>query len=171
MRTKGRFLLAQKAQGAHQRRFSLVVLAAQFAKIGKIYNKWENQKGTNQKRETSKGRVFVFWFVETEGTTKSEVLLALQRPSSRKQMGETKRDHLYRHDLLKKTAFTEQLMSLFNVRKERVFVFGFVGTVGTTESGVLVTLVAQMPQKRLLVLVAPAEALVALEMTYKKEPV
>jgi hypothetical protein len=109
--------------------------------------------------------------VETEGTTKSEVLLALQRPSSRKQMGETKRDHLYRHDLLKKTAFTEQLMSLFNVRKERVFVFGFVGTVGTTESGVLVTLVAQMPQKRLLVLVAPAEALVALEMTYKKEPV
>jgi hypothetical protein len=149
----------------------LVVLAAQFAKIGKIYNKWENQKGTNQKRETSKGRVFVFWFVETEGTTKSEVLLALQRPSSRKQMGETKRDHLYRHDLLKKTAFTEQLMSLFNVRKERVFVFGFVGTVGTTESGVLVTLVAQMPQKRLLVLVAPAEALVALEMTYKKEPV
>jgi hypothetical protein len=40
MRTKeGRFLLAQKTQGAHQRRFSLVVLAAQFAKIGKIYNK------------------------------------------------------------------------------------------------------------------------------------
>jgi hypothetical protein len=39
MRTKGRFLLAQKTQLAHQRRFSLVVLAAQFAKIGKIYNK------------------------------------------------------------------------------------------------------------------------------------
>jgi hypothetical protein len=142
----------------------LVVLAAQFAKIGKIYNKWENQKGTNQKRETSKGRVFVFWFVDCSGHL-------LRCRTVRKQMGETKRDHLSRHDLLKKTAFTEQLMSLFNVRKERVFVFGFVGTVGTTESGVLVTLVAQMPQKRLLVLVAPAEALVALEMTYKKEPV